>query len=184
MARAVNSRLAERFARYTEELSLNTEDADRLTGDLPLARFFEDAVAVHNNVPLVARWVVNELLREIKDTGVEDLPFTGAQFGALVALVDDKAISSTAGKDVFAVMMKDGGDPAAIVEEKGLKQVSDAGFLEPVIDDVISDNPDPVARYRAGKTQLMGFFMGQVMKATGGTANPQLVKALLERKLG
>ena len=132
---------------------------------------------------MVARWIVNELLREIKNTRIEDLPFTGTQFGVLVSLVDGKTISSNVGKEVLAIMMKDGGDPAAIVKEKELTQVSDEGILEPVIDEILSQNPDHVARYKAGKIQLLGFFIGQVMKATGGAANPGLLKELLEYKL-
>lgn len=181
--RAQQPDLAARLTRYTTELGLPFDDADVLTGDLALARFFEDAVAVHSNAKSVANWVLNEVLRELKEKPIDSLPFGGAQLGQLVALVDGNAISSGAGKEVFAELMARGGDPKAIVEAQGLQQVSDAAQLLPLIDSVIAANADKAAQYRSGKTGLLGFFVGQVMRQIGSKANPQVVQALVQERL-
>ncbi|MCB0157899.1 MAG: Asp-tRNA(Asn)/Glu-tRNA(Gln) amidotransferase GatCAB subunit B, partial [Caldilineaceae bacterium] len=112
-----------------------------------------------------------------------DLGVTPAQLGRLAALVDEGAISSNIAADVLAEMLAGGGDPVEIVDAKGLRQVSDAGALQPVIADVVAANPDKAAAYRNGKDGLIGFFVGQVMRQTGGKANPQLVRELLEAEL-
>lgn len=181
--RAQQPELAARLTRYTTELGLPFDDADVLTGDLALARFFEDAVAVHGNAKNVANWVLNEVLRELKEKPIDSLPFGGAQLGQLVALVDSNAISSGAGKEVFGELMARGGDPKAIVEAHGLQQVSDAAQLLPLIDSVIAANAEKAAQYRSGKTGLLGFFVGQVMRQIGSKANPQVVQALVQERL-
>jgi glutaminyl-tRNA synthetase len=182
-ARPIGPVITGRIERFTTELGLDADDADRLARDKAVAAFFEEAVAAHDDAPSVARWTVNELLREIKDTPVSALPFSGGQFGALVALVDGGTISHAAGKDVFAVMMKSGGDPAAIVDEKGLRGLSGADELAVVVDGVIGAHPDEAARYRGGRTGLLGFFTGQVMKAARGRADAREVRRLLEERL-
>jgi len=182
--RAQEPELVARLTRYQEEFSLSFEDADVLTGDLALAHFYEDALATHKSPQSVANWVRNEVLREVKDGSLEALPFDATSLAKLVALVDNNTISTAAAKDVFAEMMSSGNDPVAIVEEKGLQQLSDAGQLEPLIAKVLANNTSKVAQYQSGKKGLLGFFIGQVMRETKGKANPQLVQELVEKQLG
>jgi glutaminyl-tRNA synthetase len=183
-ARATNPELASRFAHYSSTLGLSEEEADVLTGDLAVAQFFEAALATHNNPKAVANWVMNEVLRELKEKPVGALPFDGAQLGALVALIDDGTITTTSAKEVFAEMLQTGDKPPAIVERRGLKQVADPTALAPTIEKIITANPEKVEQYRAGKSGLLGFFVGQVMKESGGKANPQLVQELVRSRLG
>lgn len=182
-ARAAHPELMEKLSRYQNELGLTAEEADLLTGDLGTAKLFEAALAVHSDARSVAKWIINELPREQGDRPVELLPFTGTQLGALIAMADRGVISTTAAKEVLAEMARDGGDPAAIVERRGLAQVSDASVLNPLIDKILEDYPAKVEQYRAGKTGLLGFFVGQVVKASGGKANPAVVRTLLEKRL-
>jgi glutaminyl-tRNA synthetase len=176
--------LVARLARYQSELGLSVEDADVLTGDLALAHFYEAALTAHNSPQSVANWVLNEVLRELKEGSIESLPFDGAALGRLVALVDNDTISTAAAKEVFAEMMSRGGEPAAIVEAKGLQQISDPAKLTPLIEQVIAKNAAKAAEYRSGKTGLLGFFIGQAMRETKGKANPQLVQELVKEVLG
>jgi glutaminyl-tRNA synthetase len=182
--RAQQPELAARFVYYTTELGLSFEDADVLTGDLALARFFEDALTVHANAKSVANWILNDLLREAKDNPLTQLRFSGAQLGQLVALVDHNTISSAAAKEVFSELMAQGGDPRTIVEARGLQQLSEPTQLLPLIDQVIAANHDKATQYRAGKSGLLGFFVGQVMRQTGNKANPQVVQVLVQQQLG
>lgn len=183
-ARAADAELAARYAKYQSELGLPEEQADLLSGDRATASFFEAALAVHDNPRLVANWVANEVLRELKERSWDALPIDGAQLGALTRLIDEGAITATIAKEVFAEMCQTGSNPGAIVERRGLRQVADPATITPVIDGVIAANRDKAEQYRAGKTGLLGFFVGQVMQATGGKANPQLVRELLQQKLG
>jgi glutaminyl-tRNA synthetase len=182
-ARAADPALAARMTRYVEALGLSEGDADVLTGDAVLADFFEAALAAHDAPASVARWMTNEVLREVKERSVSELPFGGAALGRLVALVDANTISNSAGKEVFAAMVEGGGEPQAIVDARGLAQVSDATAIQPAVDAVIAAHPAEAARYRGGEAKLLGFFVGQAMKATGGKANPAQVRALVEQRL-
>ncbi|HEY52118.1 MAG TPA: glutamine--tRNA ligase/YqeY domain fusion protein [Caldilineae bacterium] len=182
-ARAENPPLQAAYERYRTEFGLEEQDADLLSGDLTTAAFFDAALAAHNNPKSLANWINNVLQGEIKDATIASLPFGGAEFGKLVALVDAKTISHNQGKQVLAEMLANGGDPETIVAAKGMKQISDADALAPIIDQIMADNAGKVSAYRNGKIGLLGFFMGQVMRQTGGKANPQLVKTLLEEKL-
>ncbi|MEM8601160.1 MAG: glutamine--tRNA ligase, partial [Bacteroidota bacterium] len=128
-------------------------------------------------------WVTNEVQRVRKDTPLADLKFAAADLAALVALVDDGTLSNRAAKQVLDAMAETGDAPDVIVEREGLRQVSDADALAPVIADVLGRFPDKVAAYQGGKTGLLGFFVGQTMRATGGSANPALVKELLAEAL-
>ena len=148
-----------------------------------MAGFFEDAVRCHDNPRAAANWVVNELRPILKDRPLESLPLTPAALAELVALIDGETVSGQAARQVFAAMLEDGGSPADLVERLGLRQVADPRQLEPVVDAVIAANPENVARYRQGKTNLLGFFVGQVMKSTNGKADPRLVNELLRSKL-
>ncbi len=172
-----------RLTRYTDAWELPRKDALILVGNPAVAAFFEEAVAAHDHPKAIANWIIHGLLPARKDTPISALPFTAAQLAALVALIDDSTLSSRTARDVFAEMMQRGGHPADIVEEKGLTQLSDPDALTPLIDKLLADYPDKADQYRAGKTGLLGFFVGQVMRETGGKANPKLVKELVERKL-
>jgi glutaminyl-tRNA synthetase len=183
-ARAANPELAARYERYLTELALPEEQADVLTGDPAVADFFAAALHTHNSPKSVANWVVNDVLREVKERPISALPFTSAQLGTLVALVDQGVITTTAAKEVFAELAMSGEDPQAIVERRGLRQVTDPATLAPVIEAVIAANAEKAAQYRAGKSGLLGFFVGQVVKQSGGKANPQLVQDLVKNRLG
>jgi glutaminyl-tRNA synthetase len=182
-ARATDPALRSAYQRFMSELNLDEQDADLLSDNTATIAFFESARRVHNNPQLIANWINNALQGEIKDTAIDTLPFGGAEFGKLVALVDAELISNNQAKQVLAEMIADGGDPTAIVAAQGMQQISDADALSPFIDQIMTGNPDKVAEYRSGKTGLLGFFMGQVMRSTGGKANPQVVKTLVEEKL-
>ena len=173
-----------RTEHYRHRLGLAAGDASLLASDDRQAAFFDEAVRNHDNPGGIANWMVNELRPVLKDRPLESLPLTPAAMAQLVALIDNETISGKAGKQVFTTLVEEGGSPAAIVERLGLRQVADAEQLEPVVDAVLAANPDNVALYREGKTNLLGFFVGQVMKSTGGKANPRLVNALLRSKLG
>jgi len=148
-----------------------------------LRGLFEEAVDAHNNPEAIANWLANDVARELKDQSADSLRFTGAAIGQLVALIDDKTISTKIAKDVFEELLATGDAPAEIVDRKGLRQVSDSAALEAVIDEIIAANPDETARYRDGNKNLIGFFVGQVMKATRGKANPKRANELLRARL-
>ncbi|MDX1674616.1 MAG: hypothetical protein R3314_07480, partial [Longimicrobiales bacterium] len=175
--------LQEKRRRFAEELGVDPEDAELLTREAATADFFEAGLAADASPQRLANWMVNELPREIGDRPLANLPFAGADLGELVALIEDGTLSSSAARDVLAVMVETGETPDAIVEAKGLRQINDPAALADVIDGVMSDNPDKVDAYRAGNTNLLGFFMGQVMRVTDGKANPELAKRLLEARL-
>ncbi|MGD8331100.1 MAG: glutamine--tRNA ligase/YqeY domain fusion protein [Acidobacteriota bacterium] len=182
-ARARNAELAERYRRYCEDLGLSDDDADLLTGETSVAELFEAAVAAHDAPQEVANWLINEVAPYFDDGKADELPFGGAELGALIALVDDGTVSRPAAKDVLAIMAEKGGEPGAIVEARGLQQVTDADAIAVAVDDAIAAYPDKVAEYREGRTGLAGFFIGQVMRATGGTADPEMVNRLVRNRL-
>ena len=174
---------AARIARYVETLGLSESDSVVLAEELEVARFFEAALAAHDHPKALANWTIHEVLRELKEQSITGLAFGGRELAELVALIDDKTISGKIAKEVFQAMLDSGVKPAAYIEENGLKQVTDGSQIEPVIDAVLEKNPGQVAQYREGKTKLMGFFVGQVMKETQGKANPGLVNEILKKKL-
>ena len=133
-----------------------------------------------------SNWVINELLGALNKDGknLDESPVSAEQLGGLIALISDNTISGKIAKDVFAEMMATGKEAATIVEEKGLRQITDTGAIEKIVDEVIAENPDNVAAYRGGKDKLFGFFVGQVMKKSAGKANPDLINELLKKKLG
>ena len=171
--------------RFMDDYGLGLYDASVLIAERPRADFYE-TVAKGRDTKLAANWVINELLGALNKDGktLEDSPVSAEQLGGLIALISDNTISGKIAKDVFADMYETGKDAAAIVEEKGLKQVTDTGAIEAVIDEVIAENPDNVAAYQGGKDKLFGFFVGQVMKKSQGKANPAMVNELLKKKLG
>jgi aspartyl-tRNA(Asn)/glutamyl-tRNA(Gln) amidotransferase subunit B len=171
--------------RFMDKYGLSLYDSSVLIAERARAEYFE-TVANDNDAKLAANWVINELLGALnKDSkDLEDSPISASQLGGLIALITDNTISGKIAKDVFAEMYTSGKDAAVIVEEKGLKQVTDTGAIEAVIDKVIEANPDNVAAYKGGKDKLFGFFVGQVMKETQGKANPAMVNQILKQKLG
>lgn len=174
----------EKKARFMAEYGLSAYDAGVLVAEQAKAFFYERA-AKGRDPKLAANWVINELFGGLAKAGkeIEDSPVSAEQLGGLIDLIADNTISGRIAKDVFAEMMETGQDAAAIVEAKGLKQVTDTGAIEAVIDQVLAAQADKVAEYRSGKDKLFGFFVGQVMKATGGKANPALLNELLKTKL-
>jgi len=182
-AREADPVLAERFARYRNELALDLGDADVLTGTRELGELFDGALSVHGDPVAVASWLVNDVRPLIGGRSVDELRFDGPALGRLVAAVAAGEVSRRAAKTVLERMDADGGDPIRIVEELGLTAVSDASELEPVVAGVLQAWPEKVAEYRDGNRNLLGLFMGQVMQATGGSADPALARELLQRSL-
>lgn len=176
-------------SRFVEELGLPEYDAEVLTASKELAAFFEEALTTCSNAKAVSNWVMGEVIRIANERadGAEpeftDLPLTPARLGSLVALIEDGTISGNIAKKVFATMVESGEEPALIVEREGLAQVSDSGAIEGMIDEVLAASPDKVAEYCGGKEKLFGFFVGQVMKASKGQANPGAVNEMLKKKL-
>jgi aspartyl-tRNA(Asn)/glutamyl-tRNA(Gln) amidotransferase subunit B len=178
-----------RRARFVAALGLPPYDADVLTSRRDLADYFEAVVRAHPNAKAASNWVMGDVLRLVKERRLDEAltigtwPVAAQRLGELIALIDSGAISGKIAKTVFEEMVATGNAPAAIVEAKGLTQVSDEGPILAAIEQVLAANPDKVAEYRAGKDKLLGFFVGQVMKATAGKANPPLVNKLLTEKL-
>ncbi|MCB9896462.1 MAG: glutamine--tRNA ligase/YqeY domain fusion protein [Planctomycetes bacterium] len=181
--RASDAELAKRFARYRDALGVSAADADVLSGERALSDFFEAARDAHAEPSVVGRWIVNELLGRVGERALDDLPFEPAAFARLVALVERGTITAAAGKDVLAVMVAEGGEPSQIVSSRGLQQVSDTDALQESVRDVLAAHPDELARYRGGEQKLFAFFMGQLMKATRGKADPKLSQVVLREAL-
>jgi len=162
---------------------VSREAAATLAGEDGLARFFETALETYDVPEAVANWIVNELRGELDGHSLEALPFDAEQFAALVRLVETDEITNRGARSVFEEMLATGSDPNSIVDARDLRQVDDRKELRGVVQEVLADHPDEVARYRDGKKSLIGFFMGQVMQATGGSANPELARELLQDAL-
>lgn len=175
-----------RRRRFIEEYELAYNDAAQLTSDRALGDYYERAARASANPRGASNWIRSELLRELEvaGRGVEESPVAPEELGALVRLVDEGKISGKQGKEVLIEMFASGKPAAAVVAERGLTQVSDTGEIEQIIDGVLAANPQQLASYRAGKETLFGFFVGQVMKASKGKANPKVVNELLQKKLG
>ncbi len=171
------------FDKYTGDLGLNSEVSNILSRDKYLSSFYEEALSVLNSPVSLANIVVNEVAKELKEKQLSELKFSAKQIAQLVKMVDDETISSKIAKQVFEQMAKTGENPTQIVEDKGLVQISDPSKILPIIDEIIAKNPDNVAKFKAGNTKLLGFFVGQVLKNTGGKANPKVVNELVAQKL-
>ena len=170
-------------ARFVTDFSLSEYDANVLTAELDSAGYFEE-VAKGRDGKLAANWVINELFGRLKkdDCDISESPVTPAQLGGIIDLISKGEISGKIAKDVFEIVYSEGGEPAQIVESRGLKQVTDTGAIEAAVDQVIADNPAQVEKAKANP-KLAGWFVGQVMKATGGKANPKVVNELVATKL-
>ena len=182
-ARAADPVLAARFERYSAELGLSTEHADLLSASHATADFFEAALETHDEASEVAAWTVTDLRGVRGDRALEELPFGGEALGSLAALVASGSVSRRAAKDVLVRMVEQGGDPASLVAEMGLEQLDDRGALQLAIDDVLAAWPEKVEEYRGGKRNLIGLFVGEVMKATRGAADPKAVREMLTESL-
>ncbi len=171
-------------ARFVADLGLSPYDAAVLTADKDTADYYETA-AKGRDAKLTANWVINELTGRLNRQGlaVADSPVSPTQLGGIVDLIAAGTVSGKIAKELFEIVWTEGGDPAEIVEARGMKQVTDTGALEKIVDEIIAANPDKVADARA-KPQAIGWFVGQVMKASAGKANPRAVNALLKSKLG
>ena len=175
-----------RAQRFAEQYGLSYADASQLTGDRSLADYYEAAVAASGgNARGTANWIRSELLRELENAGLtaEKSPLPAGDLGALVGMIDEGKISGKQGKDVLVEMFRSGKSAATIVAEKGLVQVSDTGEIDRVIDEVMAASPNQLEQYRSGKETLFGFFVGQIMKASKGKANPKIVNERLREKL-
>ena len=174
-----------RRKRFSEQYGLSFSEASQLVADRALADYYEAVAEASSNPRAAANWIRSELLRELEVAGVSanDSPVAANELGSLIRLVDEAKISGKQAKDVLVEMFKTGKGAEAIVAEQGLVQLSDTGEIDSLIDEVIAANPDQLANYRAGKEALLGFFVGQVIKASKGKANPKIVNERLRAKL-
>ena len=170
--------------RFVNEMGLSVYDASILVMEKAIADYFE-IVAKGRDGKLAANWVINDLLGALNKAGLDiaDSPISAEQLGKIVELIKEGTISGKIAKDLFEIVWNEGGDPAKIVEERSMKQVTDTGAIEKAVDEVVNSNPDKVAQAKE-KPTLAGWFVGQVMKKTGGKANPQVVNELVKAKLG
>ena len=171
-------------ARFMADYGLTAYDADILVLERASADFFEQ-VAKGRDAKLAANWVINELFGRLNKEGIDlaESPVSAAQLGGVIDLIKDGTISGKIAKDLFEILWSEGGDPAEIVEARGMKQVTDLSAIEKVVDEIVAANPDKVVQARE-KPGLLGWFVGQVMKASQGKANPQAVNELLRKKIG
>ena len=174
-----------RRRRFMAEYDLSADEAATLTAQRELADYFEATASSAVNHRAAANWILSELLRELRQAGIEiaDCRIKAADLGALIRLIDDQTISGKIAKEIFPEMFATGQTPGTIVESRGLVQITDTSSIEKIVDEVIADNPKEVESYRGGKTALIGFFVGQVMKKSGGKANPKAVNDILKSRL-
>jgi aspartyl-tRNA(Asn)/glutamyl-tRNA(Gln) amidotransferase subunit B len=174
----------EKKERYMKDYGLSAYDAGVIVAEQEYAAYYEQLAGKHD-AKLAANWMTGELFGRLNKLGVSiaDSPISADKLGGLIALIQDNTISGKIGKDVLDLMFETGKDAAVIVEDNGMRQVTDTGAIEKVIDEVMTANPEKVAEYRSGKDKLFGFFVGQVMKQSGGKANPAVLNELLKAKL-
>lgn len=177
----------EKHERFKTEYALNDYDANFLTSQRDTAHYFEAAVKASGaaSPKMVANWVAGDVMAALHQTEwrLSECPVPPEALGELLTRIADQTLSNTMAKQVFEAMWKGEGSADAIIEKKGLKQITDTGEIEPIIDEIIANNPQQLAQYHAGKDKLFGYFVGQVMAKTKGKANPQQVNALLKKKL-
>jgi len=175
-----------RAQRFVREHSLPEYDAMILTTEKDLADYFEATTKISGNAKLTSNWIMTELIRELNTAGknISQSPIHPDQLGRLIALIEKGTISGKIAKQVFQEVWDSGKDPEVVIKEKSLVQISDSGAIEKIIAEVLQANPSQVSEYRAGRTKLLGFFVGAVMKASKGQANPDVVNKILIDKLG
>lgn len=176
----------ERKERFIREYQLPPYDAGLITGSKALADYYEQCVKLYPKTKIVSNWIMGEVLGRLKSEGqeIEQCPVTPELLAGMLKMIDKGTISGKIAKDVFNQIWETGRSAEDIVKEKGLLQVSDATEIEQMVDRVLADNPAEVEQYRAGKDKLLGFFVGQIMKASEGKANPRMVNEVLKKKLG
>lgn len=174
-----------RRRRFMEQYQLSFSDASQLTSERSLADYYEKAVEASGNARPTANWIRSELLRELENAGLaaSSSPVSAADVGSFVKLIDDGKISGKQGKEVLVEMFQTGKSAESIVEARGLVQLSDSAEIETLVEQVLTANPQQLESYRAGKESLFGFFVGQIMKASKGKANPKVVNEVLKQKL-
>ena len=180
----------EKKQRFMADYGLSAYDAGVLVVEKETADYYEDVIEKGGgkeglDPKQAANWIITNLFAVLNDKGlsITESPVSAGNFGKLLHLIKDNTISGRIAKDVFEIMVEDDGDPETIVEEKGMKQITDTGAIETAVDEVIAANPDKVAEVKDGKERLLGWFTGQVMKATQGKANPQAVNEILKKKI-
>jgi aspartyl-tRNA(Asn)/glutamyl-tRNA(Gln) amidotransferase subunit B len=171
--------------RFVKDYQLPVYDAGVLTADKALAKYFEDVVELCSRPKAASNWVMGDVLRFLNEEkrDIRNCPITPTALAEMIMLIEDGTISGKMGKDIIVEMYKTGGTPKAIIAEKGMVQITDEGALIATIQAIIDANPNQLKDYRGGKDKLFGFFVGQVMKATQGKANPQIVNDLLKKML-
>ena len=171
--------------RFVSDFGLPAYDADLLTSERATAAWFEDAVRAGGQAKAVSNWIMGDLMKLLNEENrsIDECPIRPAQLAGMLQLIDKGTISGKIAKSVFDEMYTTGRDAEAIVQEKGLVQISDSSEIEKVVDEIIARSPKEVARFKAGDEKLLGFFVGQAMKATKGKANPQMLNDLLKKKL-
>jgi aspartyl-tRNA(Asn)/glutamyl-tRNA(Gln) amidotransferase subunit B len=176
---------AEKKKRFVDAYGLPPYDANILTTDRDLATYFEDCLQEFERPKPVSNWIMGSLLGLLNAEGksIDQTPVSASDLAQLLKLVDDETVSGKIAKTVFEEMARTGKSARQIVEEKGLVQISDSSAIEDIVSSVLDANPSEVQAYRSGKTKLLVFFVGQVMRATRGKANPKLVNEILKRKL-
>ena len=177
---------AVRQKRFVEDYGLPEYDAGVLVSDVEIAEYFENVVvAAKGNAKGASNWVMTEIMRVLSEKGItaSELKISAENVGNLISLVDQKTLNGPKAKEVFAILVEEGGDPEKVVKEKGWAQVNDAGAIEAFVDQVIQENPGPVEDYKSGKKAALQFLMGQVMRLSKGKANPKSVSELLKERL-
>jgi len=174
-----------RKGRFMEQYGLSEYDAGVLTAQKAFADYYEECAHLHDNYKAICNWVMGGVLQELnaRKISIGDLPISPKMLANMVRMIDDGRITSNIAKEVFAEMSETGKPPDRIVEEKGLSPITDAGEIERVVEEVIENNPKPVRDFRSGKERVIGFLVGQVMKAVGGKADARLVNKILREKL-
>jgi aspartyl-tRNA(Asn)/glutamyl-tRNA(Gln) amidotransferase subunit B len=174
------------FKRYQKMYGLDDYFCEILTEEKHVSMYYDQAVSTHNNPSAVANWVTTELFGRLNKEGIKfsNCPVSPENLGLLVKLIDDDVISGKIAKSVFDEMFQTGAAPESIIEAKGLKQITDVSMLALIVDNLLSTHPEQVKAYREGKTKMLGFFVGEIMKATQGKANPKAINQLLAEKLG
>jgi aspartyl-tRNA(Asn)/glutamyl-tRNA(Gln) amidotransferase subunit B len=176
---------AQKRQRYEQDFDLSPYDARVLTDDRTIAEYFEAALVNGANAKLVANWVTQDISAYLNNNklSITDIPLTPTALGELVSLIETETISGKIAKDLLPELLTKGGSPKAIVESKGLSQISDASAIAQIIDEVLNAHPEELAAFRGGKNKLKGFFVGQVMKKSGGRVDPKLTNQILTEKL-
>lgn len=173
-----------RHARFISGYGLPEYDAGVLTATKEIADYFEESLSYHNSPKTISNWIMTEVMRELKEEDEPaEFPVSAENLAELVRLIDDSTISGKIAKDIFGEMVSTGKSPSDIVEEKGIKQISDQSEIENIVKEMLSNHPEETQRFRDGDQKLMGFFVGQIMKATQGKANPKVVNEILRKEL-